>query len=202
MVSKAQHIVNPLLPPWVLLVDAETTSLDRQRGAPIEIGVVKCGECRIFGPARPHIGAVVDADALAVNGWTFGGLEALQVSQKQLVEELVRYLASDDEWEIAGMNPDFDRDFLVAAIARYVPKHRRPRISHRVHDLHTLVGHYYPQQRRLNSVRIAGLLGLPPEPEQHTALGGLQWEALAFRKLHENRDILLGVGQSPDRRPS
>lgn len=190
-------IVNPLLPKQTLLVDVETTGLDPARHSIIELAMLTPdGTSHFVQSCRPWIGAAIDPEALAVNGWSAKQLESVELSHSEAMQQAADWLGTGT-WTVAGMNPHFDLKFLQEAFARVLPRHKRPRFSHRVYDLHSLTRFMYPFAESLISQDIAILLGIDPEAEPHRALGGIQWEAAAFRKLHMQRHRLFGEEGEP-----
>jgi DNA polymerase-3 subunit epsilon len=192
----------------VIVVDVETTGLNPWKTSIVSIGAVDfadptrqfSGECRVWD------GAMVEAGALAVNGYT-----AAQVTDpdKQSLDELMKqFIAWESEAHdrtIAGQNPSFDQGFLRAA-AKMSNLAWRP--SGRLIDLHSLAFAALLRADRplptdasgrssLNTDRIMELVGIPTEPKPHIAINGALWEAEAFGRFIYGRNVLPQFAEYP-----
>ena len=101
------------------VVDAETTGLDAKRCSLIDLGCVDLatgdeffGECRVFD------GALIEPEALKVNGATEERLHnPLLQSEAELIKAFsawVKARSTKSRGLLAGQNPALDRDFVQA----------------------------------------------------------------------------------------
>lgn len=185
----------PALPGWFAVVDCETSCLDPDRGALLSIGaVVPATGDRYYREARAYVGACIDHESLAVNGFTLEQItDPSKLSEAELFSDFARWMGRRGIRLIGGKNPSFDRDWLKAAWKRAnLPG--RYMLTHRTIDLHSLAWAWALRHRpevlvessTLRSDELYPLLGLEPEPKPHHALTGAVMEAEAF-------EVLLGV---------
>ena len=102
----------------LIVIDVETTGLDPARHGLAAVAALDMDDGQLFYSAvRPHRGADVSDEALAVNGLS---REALLVAptEGQVMSALGRWLSARAPFLPAGVNPRFDIDFLRAAEAR------------------------------------------------------------------------------------
>jgi DNA polymerase III epsilon subunit-like protein len=178
------------------VVDAETTGLDPARHGIIEIGAVdlRTGidyavDCRV----SPFCD--IEDEALAVNGASrercfdpelMTELEALQTLVAWI--HLLPEMGPNGVALLAGMNPRYDLQMMLAAVGRSDSELVLP-FGHRTIDMHTLaVGYalrkgFWIPARGFNTDAIYVMLGMPLEPKPHRAITGAQMEAEAMRKL-------------------
>jgi len=184
----------------MIILDVETTGLDPKRHSIVSVGALDFSqpsnefyrECRIWA------GAEVDKAALQVNGFTEASIrDPGKPSLEALLIQFWQWLQTVDERTIAGENPSFDRDFLLASAERYTMDFQ---LGYRTVDLHSLC--YCDHLRRgiappikngrsdLNLDRILAHLGLPAEPTPHHAMVGAKLEAEAFSRLVRGEGLL------------
>lgn len=179
------------LPP-ILVVDVETTGTNPQRHSIIELGAVW-----LTGQEHPEEfemecsmweGAEYNPEVEAINGRTDAScINPILLTESELIREFVEFLDKDFDFILAGMNPSFDRRFLLAAAER-AGLGRLP-IPHRTLDLHSLaladaiVSKSRVPKRGLYTDRIYEHLRLEAEPKPHRALTGARKEAEAFETL-------------------
>lgn len=180
----------PSLP--LVIIDLETTGLHPARSGIVQIGAVDLRaesrrefstDLRVFAEAR------IEAEALAVNGLTLDQCRDPQrPSEDDALLALLEWLGPAD-FVLAGMNPRFDRDFLVCAARRSSSRLDRTiwiPATHRTVDLHSLsmhyalrIGHPIPD-RGFHTNACLELAGLAPEPEPHVAVVGARLIAQAI----------------------
>lgn len=178
----------------VVVVDVETTGLNPDRCAILEIGAVALvsgeewsADCR----AWQH--CLVEDKALEVNGCTRERVfDASLPLACEVMPAFVDWMRARGLVMLAGMNPGFDANFLGVALG-----HKGPWV-HRHIDMHSLAvmwslrhGLSVPE-RGFYTNTIYTMLGLPPEPEPHHALTGARREAEALR-------VMLGMGVGDNR---
>lgn len=179
----------------LVVIDLETTGLHPARSGILQIGAVdlRGPEPREFTmDVRAYEGCRIEADALAVNGVALAECRAeSRIAEDVALLALLEWLGPDD-FLLGGMNPRFDRDFLVSASRRASALHdcsiRFP-ASHRTIDLHTLaiahalrIGALVPA-KGFHTDAIFDLLGMEPEPKPHVALVGARMIASALCRL-------------------
>ncbi|MBO9345831.1 MAG: 3'-5' exonuclease [Chloroflexi bacterium] len=102
----------------IVAFDVETTGLDPAQHGLAAVAALDMSDGQLFYSAvRPHRGALVNDDALAVNGLS---REILLVAppEEQVILELGRWLAARAPFLPAGCNVRFDLEFLRAAERR------------------------------------------------------------------------------------
>lgn len=183
--------------PFILVVDLETTGTDARKNSIIQFGAVwisgAAGEieldCRIWD------GAEIVQKALERNGCSEARCRnpALMTEAEALDQFFTwcfMFTGSDDQpFMLAGLNPSFDRAFLMKAWIRAGHRSEDFPIRHRTLDLHTLAVSYafacdcIVPSRGLYTDEIYGVLDMPPEPKPHRAIVGARMEAQAMRRL-------------------
>jgi DNA polymerase III epsilon subunit-like protein len=191
----------------MIVVDVETTGTDPRRHSILAIGAVDFGkpdrtfyrECRMFE------GSQVEAEALAVNGFTMTQVtDERKPTLEQTVGEFIAWCKNTEERTLAGHNTSFDRDFLQASADRY---NLAWRFGNRVLDLHSfgwmhIVGRGQTPPMRggrsgLSCDAILVYAGLPEEPEPHNGLVGAKMEAEAFSRLMHGRGLFSEYASHP-----
>jgi len=121
----------------MIVVDVETSGTDSRLHSIVSIGAVDFEqperqfyrECRIFD------GAQVEAEALAVNGFSLEQVTDMhKQSLEQVMAEFIAWCKPVANRTLGGHNTSFDRDFLQASVARYNLAYR---FGNRVLDLHS-----------------------------------------------------------------
>ncbi|MFA6959927.1 MAG: exonuclease domain-containing protein [Opitutaceae bacterium] len=180
-----------LFPGWFAVVDVETTALDPERGALLSIGaVVPATGDRYYGECFVRAGALVEPEALAVNGATSERLVDMSLrSEAALVSDFAYWMRKRGIRLIGGKNPSFDQGHLKAAWARANMPGRYP-LTHRTVDLHSLAWAWALRNRPevlnadgIKSDELYVMMGMEPEPKPHNALVGALVELDAFRFL-------------------
>lgn len=187
----------------MIILDIETTGTDPRVHSIASIGAVDFShperrfyeECRIFPTAH------IDPEGLAVNGFTEEQLEdASKKTDGEIVVDFLHWLSESEEQTIAGQNPMVvDVPFLRAVSERY---HLNNTFAHRSLDLHSVCflhmierGVMPPvdsikKHTALNSKAIMEYVGIPEEPHPHNALTGALYEAEAFYRLFNGKNLL------------
>lgn len=183
--------------PFILVVDLETTGTDAKKHSILQFGAVwLCGaegevelDCRIWD------GAEIQPRALEVNGCSEARCtNPALMSESEALAQFFAWikLHTDDPEQpfiLAGLNPSFDRAFLMQAWLRSGRPIKAFPIPHRTLDLHSLALTYALAldspipSRGLYTDEIYAVLDLPPEPKPHTALTGARRETDALHKL-------------------
>lgn len=184
----------------MIVVDVEATGVDPYKHSLISIGAIDFynpanqfyAECRIWS------GAHVDEAALKVNGFTRAQItDPAKKSEKEIVEEFLRWAMQCRERTIAGQNPSFDCDFLQAACLR---SHLNWPLARRTVDIHTIC--YFHALTRgfkpptvnghsaLDSDSIAQYCGIPAETKPHVAINGARIEAEMLSRFIHNEPLL------------
>lgn len=187
-------------PPFVVVIDVETTGLDPAKHSVIEIGAVVLDSLDAVAPlefvaeVRADWWREWDEEAGQVHGITRAVAEdPARLAPARALAMLLEWLLAIGGGRraiLAGMNPGFDLAFL-REMARRTEQERalRERIGHRTLDLHSLAFVAARQWdpawdlANLHTDKIYWLLGMQPEPKPHRALTGARMEAEAFALL-------------------
>ena len=121
-----------------------------------------------------------------MNGSEGGGAEfsSAAVSRQAAAEAFGGFLAScgvdQPGWILAGMNPSFDRAFVMALWRESGEAFPKP--GHRCFDIHSLAcGDWFIREGwsgevpAFHSDAISEALAMEPEPKPHRALAGARW---------------------------
>lgn len=147
-------------------------------------------------PGKGGEGKGEKSSGLADSATSFrkGGIES---TDKEVVEEFLKWMKTCKEWTLAGQNPSFDRSFLEETAHRY---HINWPLAHRTIDLHSVayaeflkIGKEIPRKNNhsaLNLDRILEYVGLPTRAKKHNALEDAKLEAEAFSRLLNRRGLL------------
>ncbi|MFK5920918.1 MAG: exonuclease domain-containing protein [Verrucomicrobiota bacterium] len=182
-----------VMSPRILVVDLETTGLDANKHSIVEMGAVwltgGVGEFQM--DCQMWEGAKWDDRAADVHGLSMARCtNPVLPTEGEAILELLNWCEAtqDEPVMLAGLNPSFDRAFVLRACERAGVKVARA-FRHRVLDLHSLaVAHGLSDvleipSRGLYTDEIYALLGLPAEPKPHRALVGARKEAEALSKI-------------------
>lgn len=172
----------------IVVIDLETTGTDPVRNRIVDFGAKvlrsnvdgRIGESW-YNPCKmpDSVGeSVVDVGALVVNGRSFSDT-GYSTSEKSAFIMMMNFLGYGSRITVAGINPTFDLDFLIACGDRYGID-VRSMFTHRTLDLQTLALAKHLREggskSSLNSDEIYELYGLEPEPKPHTAQRGVEYE--------------------------
>jgi DNA polymerase III epsilon subunit-like protein len=200
MLGEVRGVLCPVSLSSVVVVDVETTGIDPDRCAILEIGAVALVSDEEFSMScSVPFGVRIEKRALEVNGVPYEGIYDRPFPPDwKCVVEFDAWCRDRALSLLAGMNPSFDLNFLKAAGKRVIrseqgePFMPMPAFPHRTLDMHTLAVTWAVQhgvsvpERGFYSDAVYELLGLPPEPRPHRAIEGALWEAAAFR-------VMLGI---------
>jgi DNA polymerase III epsilon subunit-like protein len=184
----------------MIVVDIETTGSDPTRSSILSIGAVVfeepmrqfSGECSAFD------GAVVEPAALVVNGYTADAVfDPSKQMEGELVTRFLAWAADAPNQTLMAHNPHFDIGFLKAASRRAGQTYRLPV---RTIDLHSVCFAHMRMRgvepptahgrSTLSSDAVMAYCGIPEEPKPHIAINGAVWEAEAFSRLLDGRNLL------------
>lgn len=191
----------------MIIVDVETTGVYPDRNSIVSIGAVDFfhpeetfyGECCIWD------GAIVDLQALAVNGYSEEQVRDLnKQTEAELLANFSRWFHERSSRLIVGHNPLFDVGFIRAAAERASLPLSLPS---RTIDIHSVCFAHMVQKgitppvkdgkSLLDSDTVMTYVGIPTEPKPHIALNGALWEAEAISRLLYQKNLLLQFEQYP-----
>jgi DNA polymerase-3 subunit epsilon len=184
----------------MVVIDVETTGLNPERHCIASLGAVDFSdanrmfyaECRIWDDAE------ISKSALEINGFNVEQLfDAGKRTVRQVIREFGLWLCNAADKIVAGENPTFDRDFLVAAARRAAIDLD---LGHRTVDIHALCYSHHLQRAVVPPVkegksdlsldRTLEYVGLPREAKPHNALIGAKLEAEALSRLIYAKTLL------------
>lgn len=193
----------------MIIIDTEASGVNPLKNSLVSIGAVELGkpsnqfyeECCVWD------GAHIDDEALAINGYKKEQLtDKNKKTDKEIVENFMKWALTCGERTLAGQNPLFDVNFLQGAAFRY---HLDWPFAHRTIDLHSMVylhmnerGVEPPVDQKhrhsaLNSDTIMRYVGIPEEPKPHIAINGARYEAEAFSRLIHNQSLFREFKEFP-----
>jgi DNA polymerase-3 subunit epsilon len=177
----------------MIVVDVEASGVDPYKNSLVSVGAFEFEhpENTFYAECRIWQGAHIEDPALAVNGFSREQIQdGGKKSDKEIVEDFLRWVETCADHTLAGQNPSFDRDFLMATAHRY---HLNWPLPHRTIDLHSIAYFHYlrkgllpPASHKhsdLNLDKILQYVGIPSEPKPHNALTGAKLETEAFYRL-------------------
>lgn len=183
----------------MIVVDVETSGVDPYKNSLLSVGALDFDnpENQFYEECRVWDGAHVEDEALEINGFTREEVtNPRKKSDREVVEDFLRWVESCEEHTIAGQNPSFDRDFLRITAYRY---HLNWPLADRTIDLHS-VAYYHmirqgtppPRENKrsdLNLAKILKYVGLNIERGKHNALEDTRLEAEVFSRLFYGRPL-------------
>lgn len=185
----------------LVVVDVETTGVDPKTTSIVSIGAVILEDQtqRFYGECKPFEGAVINQEALNVNGETTETLyKSDRMTDIQLIQDFIQWWNEIKQPKIvAGHNTAFDIGFLneTAKRAGTIGTWGKRSV-----DQHTLAlakmletGHEIPVKNgvyTLDSDIIMKYVGIPAEPKPHNALNGALWEAEAIARLMRGQGVI------------
>lgn len=177
----------------MIVVDVETTGLDRWKCSLLSIGAVCFDDPdqQFYGECRVRKDTFIDPEGMKVNGFTQEQIDNPEKqSDVELVQKFFDWLSQFEDQTIGGTNPSFDRDFINFAAER---SNLKERTHYNTIDLHAVAyatflktGKAIPLKDNHSSIGNMGLyplIGLPVEPVPHNALIGAKMEAEAFSRI-------------------
>ncbi|MEK7638831.1 MAG: 3'-5' exonuclease [Patescibacteria group bacterium] len=186
----------------MLVLDIESTGLNSEKHSIVSLGALDLvnptnqfyAECRIWD------GAHIDAEGLAVNGFTEAEVtDPNKMTEAELIRNFIDWSKDLSNRTMAGQNVSFDRDMAKAAAHR---AHLEWNFAHRTIDTHTLCWMHMVKRgitppldvehRRsaLNLDAVLNYCGIPDEPEPHNALTGALSHAEVISRLLYGRALL------------
>lgn len=166
----------------IVYLDVETSGLDRNRHALLEIGACHVSGHEFSMECRPHPGAEVEQEALDVNGTDWEAAWSREMSVEEAVVSFDRWVQTyvrvpDSKLIICARNPAFDVGFLRAAFDR--AGIRPTWFSYRHLDITTLLyqsailsGLMATPELLNGDSGFYEMLDLPEEEKPHRALNG------------------------------
>lgn len=180
-------------------IDCEMTGIDVALCSIISIGVVDLNDPtrRLYLEMHPFPGALLQEEGLAVCGYTEESLAKIEMTQKEGLEILKKFLDESAERTVVGQNIANDILFLNRAFER---EGIDCKIPYRAFDLHSAVCAKLllqklpiPMEERKSSLNLDALLnmsGIPEEPRPHNALTGALSHAEVYFRLIEGKSVL------------
>ena len=184
----------------MIVVDVETTGVDPQKHSLTSIGAIDFenpenrfyAECKIF--ERAH----VDPKALELTGMTEAQItDPIKKTDREILEAFIEWTKTTPEDTIAGQNPSFDRDFLMATAYRY---HINWPFAFRTIDLHSVAyshlmqkGEIPPTEKehsKLDLDYIVKYCGIETKRGAHNAMEDTLLEAECLSRLIRNHKLL------------
>jgi len=184
----------------MIVVDVETSGVDPQKHSLLSIGAIDFenpknlfyAECKVF--ERAHI----DQKALEINGMTKEQItDQNKKTDKEILEDFIEWTKTTPEDTIAGQNPSFDRDFLMATAYRY---HVNWPFAYRTIDLHSVAyshliqnGKNPPTEKEHSKIDldyIATYCGIELKRGAHNAMEDTLIEAECLSRLIHNHKLL------------
>ncbi len=175
----------------MIAVDIETSGTDPRIHSILSIGAVdmKNPDNRFYGECRAFEGAVIEQEALNVNGFTIERIEAQELSECELTKKFIDWVRETEGQGskpiMCGQNVSFDRDFVRHAAERC--GNRSP-FNYRVVDVHSVAWFYItmnggkaPSNLSLNSIMT--MVGAGREPDPHNALTGAMCSAEVISRM-------------------
>lgn len=184
----------------MIVLDVEASGTNPYKHSLVSIGALDFNNPKnqFYAECRIWEGAHVMPEALAVCGFSEAEIrDPNKKSDKEIVEEFLKWKDSVEEHTTAGQNPSFDRDFIMATCER---NHLDYPLAFRTIDLHTAAyvhmlkwGIEPPvehQRSALNSSAIQHYVGIPEEPRPHNALNGAKVAAEALSRILRDKKLL------------
>ncbi|MBI5816915.1 MAG: 3'-5' exonuclease [Candidatus Yonathbacteria bacterium] len=191
----------------MIVVDAEMSGTNPYKHSLVSIGAVDFAhpERQFYGECRIWDGAETNPESLAINGFTEEQCrDKNKKSETELIKEFYEWIQPITNKTLAGHNVSFDMDFLNEAFRRASIEWK---FMYRVLDIHSIVyakfikeGREVPlkfDQSALSLGKILTSLGLPEEPKPHIALNGAKYEAEAFSRIINGKNLLPEFAQYP-----
>lgn len=184
----------------MIIVDVESSGVNPNKNSLVSIGALDFDnpENQFYEECRVWDGAHVEDEALEVNGFTREEIyDETKKTDREVVEDFLNWLETCGEHTLAGQNPSFDRDFLMATAHRY---HINWPLAHRTIDLHS-IAYFHMIKRKieppsdnkrsdLNLDKILKYVGLDIERRKHNALEDAKLEGEAFSRLFYEKPLL------------
>ena len=191
----------------MLIVDLETTGVDPSKNSIVSFGAIDFlhPERTFYVECRPWNGAIIDPDALEVNGFTQE--QIMDENKKTLYEamnEFITWVGQSERQTLAGHNFGFDWAFLKATADIYNMSwkpHKRIVDLHSICYIDFLKRHEEPplkdKRTDLSFNKVLNYVGLPDEPKPHNALFGAKAAAESFSRIIYGKLLLEEFKQYP-----
>lgn len=184
----------------MIAVDVETTGVIPHLNSILSIGAVAMHDPSrtFYGECRAWDGAVIEDEALAVNGFSLEeAKDPSRQSEAELITSFVEWVKATEQHPLmCGMNVGFDRDFVRLACER-AGLGKSP-FNYRTVDLHSVAWYYItahgsrpPKNLSLN--RIMEMTGAGREPDPHNALTGAMCSAECISRLLTGTSLFPGT---------
>lgn len=182
----------------MIAVDVETSGINPEYNSILSIGAVDMAnpENTFYGECRAWEGAIVEPQALRINGFTEEGVsDPSKMTEAELVDKFADWSKATERNPImCGMNVSFDRDFIKAACQR--AKFRSP-YGYRTLDVHSVAWYYITMNeslppKNLSLNKILEMLGAGREPEPHNALTGAMCAAECVSRMLSGKTLFPG----------
>ena len=182
----------------MIAVDVETSGINPRENALLSIGAVDMAnpDNRFYIECRPFEGAVIEDEALQVNGFTREQIEGQSLSECEAVKEFVAWVKAVgiDKPLMCGQNVTFDRDFIRHACERC---EMRSPFNYRVVDIHSVAWYYITMNgsrppKNLSLNRILEMTGAGREPDPHNALTGAMCAAEVISRMLTKQSLFPG----------
>jgi len=192
----------------MIVLDVETTGLDSTAGSIVSLGalVLEAPNTRFYEECRVWEGAVIEDEALAVNGFSRAQVTSInRMTEAELVQKFVVWAKEHtDDYTLGAQNVSFDLEFIQAACARAgiaCP------FGKRSVDVHSLVwmhmqsrGVPIPLSRNRSALSLDTALvycGLPVEESPHNALTGALCHAEVLARVTYTKSIVAEFSSFP-----
>lgn len=156
----------------LIIVDIETTGLDRVNCGIVSIGAVDYNsEHKFYIECRPNQSDIIEQKALEINGFTYDQIfDPTKPSTTQAYKSFEEWaLSIYDQPILGGENiGQFDALFLCKASGNGFTLNWP--FKHRFVDLHSIF--CFATGKSISLQNMAKYFGLDPEPEIHNALNG------------------------------
>jgi DNA polymerase III epsilon subunit-like protein len=182
----------------MISVDVETSGTDPKVNSILSIGAVDMAnpDNRFYGECRVWPMAVVEQEALNVNGFTMEScFDESKKTEGELIVEFVKWVqGTENNPLMCGQNVSFDRDFVKAACVR---AGINSPFNYRVVDVHSIAWYYItiggslpPKNLSLN--KCLEMVGAGREPEPHNALTGAMCSAEVISRMLNGKSLFPG----------
>ena len=192
----------------MIVLDVETTGLDPRSGSIVSLGalVLEAPNTRFYEECCVWDGAVIEEEALAVNGFTRAQVTSSnRMTEEELVQKFVSWVKEHvEDYTLAAQNVSFDLEFVQQACARAgiaCP------FGKRSVDVHSLVwmhmqsrGVPLPLLRNRSALSLDAELaycGLPKEEHPHNALTGALCHAEVLARVTYTKSIVAEFSSFP-----
>jgi DNA polymerase III epsilon subunit-like protein len=187
----------------MLVVDCEMSGLEPEQHSIVSVGAIDFDhpERQLYEECHIWEGAIVEDEALAVNGYTRDQInDPTKQSEADLVHKFIAFAVGMSDTTIAGQNVFTDLYFLQAAARR--AGHTAWPFAHRIIDIHSLCFEHMikrgvtppiDSEKHHSSLNLDSVLkycGIPEEPKPHNALTGAKCNAEVISRLLYDKKIL------------